>query len=213
MDENEVGIDEQVRVAKGVLPGNPSLCPVLSPLVVATTMFDDAKGLANDKLLRFVTDRGVDTGVSLGGLTVHFSRLGLRERGIGETPVAGVAYGFMGRGKVYDSKHNDRERVVGILLLGGDEDPYWFWSTVYMPYFTSKPECVQLKVDELAELMTGQDGARPILEPYYTYGGFIDLLDRKVDQSLRVSKQLSCQLGNKTTQLGRFRQMAGRSSQ
>lgn len=206
MKEPEVSIDDQLRIAKGLVPSDS---PAPSPLAVATLLFEDAKEFAHNNLLRFVIDRGAETGVSVGGFTAPFSRLGVPDG----LHVAGVVNRFLGHGKVYEPKHNVREVKTGILLLAGDQQySYWLWSIVYAPYFTSDPECVYLDVGGLTELMTTPADPyikRPVLDPLDTYARYVQLINRKLDMQLRICKLLGYHFGRSAAQLERLREMNG----
>lgn len=201
MDENEVDVDEQLRIIRGgVVPWVNNL----SPLTVARLLFEEGQELVySDRVLRYVVYRGPDTGVSIrdGRETIPFRSLNIPA----DMSVVSVASTGLVTGEVYDHKSGNRNVQWGILLLGADSEDkaHWLWVTMWKP-FGPDSTCVELDIESLAELITGSDDHEPILHPLLAYTGFNHLLERKMVLYQRVVNNLGCHFWRNTWQLDRM---------
>lgn len=173
--------------------GVPSVQGELTPIEVATLLFEEAADLQEDRLLQLIVSTP-ETGVKVkyGRVTIPWRELHV-PAGITATGVAST-YGSLEIGGPLYERHGDRYEKHGILLLASDQNgsAQWIWVETWVPY-QSRPIYRVLSVKELAELMATprQETSYPALSVDDLYTKYVDMVARKLRFYRDVTSRLA----------------------
>lgn len=187
--------------------GVPSVQGELTPIEVATLLFEEAADLQEDRLLQLIVSTP-ETGVKVkyGRVTIPWRELHVPD-GMTVTDVATT--GVLEFGDVIYEKHGDRSEKYGLLLLASDQNgsAQWIWVETWVPY-QSRPIYRVLSVEELAKLITTprQGGSTLILNSGDLYAQYAKMVARKLDFYRGVTSRLAF-YGGRTGE--RHRRIAG----